>query len=57
MNIDVIKSYIPLYNDALFLTFKIGMLGILTAFVIGLSGAAALYFKVPVLKKILTVLE
>ena len=54
MDIEVIRSYIPLYNEALLLTFKIGMLGILTAFIIGLSGAAALYFKVPVIGKILT---
>ena len=55
MDIEVIRSYIPLYNDALLLTFKIGLLGVLTAFIIRLSGAAALYFKVPVVKKILTV--
>lgn len=41
----MIRSYIPLYNDAILLTFRIGLLGILTAFAIGLSGAAALYFK------------
>ena len=55
MDIEIIRSYIPLYNDALLLTFKIGLLGILTAFAIGLSGAAALYFKVPVVRKVLTV--
>ena len=55
MDIEVIRSYIPLYNEAILLTFKIGLLGILTAFAIGLSGAAALYFKVPFVKRILTV--
>ena len=55
MEMDVLRSYIPLYNEALLLTFKIGVLGILTAFAIGLSGAAAVYFKVPVLKRILQV--
>ena len=55
MDINVLRSYLPLYNEALLLTFKIGMLGILTAFAIGLSGAAAVYFKVPVVKKILEI--
>ncbi|MBO4457442.1 MAG: amino acid ABC transporter permease [Butyrivibrio sp.] len=55
MDINVLITYIPLYNEALLLTFKIGMLGILTAFAIGLSGAAAVYFKVPVVKKILEI--
>ncbi|WP_029320218.1 amino acid ABC transporter permease [Butyrivibrio sp. AE3004] len=55
MNLDVLKSYIPLYNEALLLTVKIGLLGILTAFAIGLSGAAATYFRVPVINSILKV--
>jgi polar amino acid transport system permease protein len=55
MDIEVIRSYIPLYNEALLLTLKIGLLGILTAFAIGLSGAAAIYFKIPIIKIILTV--
>ena len=55
MDLNVLESYIPLYNEALLLTVKIGVLGILTAFAIGLSGAAAIYFKVPVLRKILAI--
>ena len=55
MDVNVLKSYLPLYNEALLLTVKIGLLGILTAFAIGLSGAAAVYFKVPVVKKFLEV--
>ena len=55
MDVNVLKSYIPLYNEALILTVKIGLLGILTAFVIGLSGAAAIYFRIPILDKILKV--
>ena len=55
MDINVLKSYIPLYNEALILTVKIGLLGILTAFAIGLSGAAAIYFRIPVLGKILKI--
>lgn len=55
MDLNVLKSYIPLYNEALLLTVKIGLLGILTAFVIGLSGAAAIYFRIPVIRKILSI--
>ncbi len=55
MDIEVIRAYLPLYNEALLLTLKIGLLGILTAFAIGLSGAAAIYFKIPIIKRILTV--
>lgn len=55
MDLNVLESYIPLYNEALLLTVKIGVLGILTAFAIGLSGAAAIYFKVPGLRKILAI--
>ncbi|ADL35198.1 amino acid ABC transporter permease protein [Butyrivibrio proteoclasticus B316] len=53
MDIEVIKTYLPLYNEAILLTIRIGWLGILAAFVIGLLGAAVLYFRVPVLKKII----
>lgn len=55
MNLDVIKSYIPLYNEALLLTVKIGLLGILVAFAIGLLGSVVQYFKIPVLKKLTSV--
>lgn len=53
MNLNVLREYIPLYNEALLLTVKIGLLGILTAFVIGLSGAAAIYFRIPIVKNVL----
>ncbi|WP_026661669.1 amino acid ABC transporter permease [Butyrivibrio proteoclasticus] len=53
MDIEVIKTYLPLYNEAILRTIRIGWLGILAAFVIGLLGAAVLYFRVPVLKKII----
>lgn len=55
MDVNVLRSYIPLYNEALLLTVKIGLLGILTAFAIGLSGAAILHFKIPVLKAVIAV--
>ena len=55
MDVNVLRSYIPLYNEALLLTVKIGLLGILTAFAIGLSGAAILHFKIPVIKAVIAV--
>ncbi len=55
MDIEVIKAYLPLYNEAILLTIKIGWLGILAAFAIGLLGAVVQYFKVPILKRIITI--
>lgn len=55
MDIEVIKAYLPLYNEAILLTIKIGWLGILAAFAIGLLGAVIQYFKVPILKRITTI--
>ena len=50
MDIDILKSYIPLYKDALFLTMKIGWQGILLSLLLGLVGAAIYHFKVSVFK-------
>ena len=52
MDINILRDYIPLYKDALFLTMKIGWQGILLSLILGLAGAAILHFKVPVLKTI-----
>lgn len=55
MDFAVIQNYWPLYQEALFLTLKIGWLGIglaaLTGFVCGLIQ----YWKVPVLRRIVSV--
>lgn len=48
----VLIEYLPLYRDALVLTLKIGWLGILLAFVLGLICAAIGHFQVPVLKSL-----
>ena len=55
MDIEVIKTYLPLYNEAILLTIRIGWLGILSAFAIGLLGAVIQYFRIPILKKITAV--
>ena len=50
-----IKEYLPLYRDALFLTMKIGWIGILLAFLLGLFGATVLHFRTPVLRNIVKI--
>ena len=55
MDVEVLKTYLPLYNEAILLTIRIGWLGILAAFAIGLLGAVVQYFKVPIIKKITAV--
>ena len=48
MDVEVIKSYLPNFIKAFFLTIKIGWIGIALAFIIGIVCAFILYFKVPV---------
>ena len=55
MDIEVIKTYLPLYNEAILLTIRIGWLGILAAFAIGLLGAVIQYFRIPIFRKIIAV--
>ncbi len=49
MDQGVLANYIPKFVDAFFLTVRIGWIGIVLSFVIGISGAFVLYFKIPVL--------
>lgn len=55
MDWTAIKEYLPLYRDALFLTMKIGWIGILLAFLLGLFGATVLHFRTPVLRNIVKI--
>lgn len=55
MDFDAIISYLPLYEEAFWLTIKIGWMGILLAFVIGIIAAFILYFNVPILSAIVKV--
>ncbi|MDO4965890.1 MAG: amino acid ABC transporter permease [Lachnospiraceae bacterium] len=55
MDFSTITSYLPLYKEAFLLTIKIGWIGILLAFVLGVVSAFILYFKVPVLSAIVKV--
>ena len=52
MNADVLRSYLPLYKEAAWLTVRLGVLGIALAAVIGLICAAVLYGKIPVLRSV-----
>ncbi len=55
MDFEAISTYFPLYVEAFFLTVRIGWLGIGLSFVIGILGAFILYFKIPVLRSVVTV--
>ena len=52
MDPGVIKSYLPLYRDALLLTLRIGWQGVLLAFIIGFVCVTAIRFRVPVVRVI-----
>lgn len=49
MSLEVIKNYLPVFGEAFLLTVKIGWIGIVLAFVLGIGCAFALYYKVPFL--------
>lgn len=53
MDTAVLIDYLPLYKEALILTVTIGWQGIAVALLIGLAGSAVLYFRVPVLRRII----
>ncbi len=46
MDPEVISSYLPRYIDAFFLTVRIGLMGILISFLIGITSAFFMYFRV-----------
>lgn len=53
MNVEVMKEYLPLYKEALFLTLRIGWIGVLLAFLLGILCAVIIYLKIPVLQQII----
>ena len=57
MGFDVgfITKYVPLYIEAAKLTLKLGVIGILLSLVIGLFCSLALYYRVPVLRRIVSI--
>ncbi len=55
MSLEVIAEYFPLFREAAWLTVRLGVLGIVLATAVGLLCAAVQYFKIPVLRGIVTV--
>ncbi|MGN0494829.1 MAG: amino acid ABC transporter permease [Lachnospiraceae bacterium] len=55
MRFDVMREYLPLYKEALFLTLKIGWMGILFSFLLGMICAVIVHFRVPVLRQVVKV--
>ncbi len=55
MNWEVIANYLPLYQKAAWLTVRLGFLGIVLAIVIGLFCAVVQYYKIPVLRRIVSI--
>ena len=47
MNPEVLRSYLPLFTEAFFLTIKIGWIGIGLSLLIGILCAFVLYFRIP----------
>ena len=54
MDVAVIRSYLPLFQEAGWLTLRLGLMGIALAIVVGLICAAVHYWRIPVLNKIVT---
>lgn len=52
LNWEVIRQYLPLYQDAAVLTVELGAAGIALSIIIGLICAIIQHFKVPVLRQI-----
>ncbi len=55
LNWEVIQQYLPLYQEAAWLTVRLGTAGIALAILIGLICAIVQYFKVPVLRRVVAV--
>ena len=52
---EFIFKYLPLYQKAAVLTVKIGVMGIILSIIVGLICAAISYYKIPVLKRIVSI--
>ena len=55
MDFEFIKKVIPMYQDAAFLTLKIAGIGILLSILVGLICSLVKYYKIPVLRQIVSV--
>ena len=55
MDFQFIQQYIPMYVEAARLTLTIGALGIVLATVVGILCSAVEYYRIPVLRHIVSV--
>ncbi|MBR5966490.1 MAG: amino acid ABC transporter permease [Treponema sp.] len=55
MDFDFIKEVLPLYQEAALLTLRIGFIGILLSFAVGIFCALVRYWKIPVLRAVVRV--
>lgn len=55
LDFDFIKKYTPMYVEAAELTIRIALAGIFLSLVIGMICSIIQYYKIPVLKKVVTV--
>ena len=55
LDVQVMAKYLPLYREAAWLTVRLGLLGIAIAIAVGLLCAAAQYWRVPVLRTVVSV--
>ncbi len=55
MNWEVIAEYLPLYKKAMFLTLKIGWMGILGSIILGFVCALILHYRIRVLRAIVNI--
>lgn len=55
MSWEFIEKYLPMYQEAALLTLKVGVIGIAFAILIGLLCAVILYYKIPVVKRIVKI--
>ena len=55
MDFDFIKEVLPLYQEAALLTLRIGFIGILLSFAMGIFCALVRYWKIPVLHAVVRV--
>lgn len=55
MDLNAIAEYLPLFGEAALLTVKLGFLGIIFSIIIGLICAVVQYYKVPVIRRIVSV--
>lgn len=55
MQVEVLQKYFPLFQEAAWLTVRLGMAGITLAILVGVICAVIQYYRIPVLKRIISI--